>query len=607
MHRYTASPRPLALEYGEGYTCSMRRALYTAGGFLCLFLLVALPGVTTAVEGVPSFDVRLVVDSDATVRVTERVVYDFGDAEKHGIFRSIPYSYQAGTATYRADIDEVTVFKEDGEPWMFTESRSGGELRLKIGDPAVKVRGTQTYVISYRVQGPFLYFRDKDELYWNVTGSWPVVIEEATVLVDLPEGAPVLDAACYKGFLRERTPCDEALRLTSAERAGYSAVAYNIPPQGGFSIAVAFPKGTITQIRQPWHQGPRLPWVPYMPLAIPILTLSILSYLWYTRGRDPEGRKTIVVEYEPPQGLSPALAGVVYNERIEPREVSAEILRLAVEGYIRIHRIEKKITIKNIPIASRIDHLFERLQGDSVHEDPIAALVLERLFQERFAGTEDTDGRTVHGALLSKMQNKFAADYNLIVDALYEEVYMRRYFVERPDKVRQRYVVAGSGCVMAGVALMFLAGTPLFVFGGSLIFSGVLITVAGIFMPAKTHAGVLAKEHVEGFKRYLTIAEKDRLTFHNAPERTPEQFDAFLPYAVALGVEQVWAEQFKDVYTQPPQWYSGSGSALSATAFVRDVKLLSADIATNTAPRSSGSSGGGSVGGGFGGGRGGSW
>jgi hypothetical protein len=585
----------------------MKTTLSKMGGLLGLLVLFVVPVTTSAVERVPAFDVRLVVENNATVRVTERVVYDFDDEEKHGIFRAIPYSYQAGTATYRADIDDVTVVQEDGEPWLFTESRSNGELRLKIGDPAVKVRGMQTYLISYTVRGPFLYFKEKDELYWNVTGSWSVEIEEATVLVDLPEGASVIDAACYKGLLRERTPCDEALRLTNAERAGYSAVAYNIPPEGGFSIAVAFPKGTIAEIRQPWHQGPRSPFVPYLPLAIPILTLSILPYLWYTRGRDPEGRKTIVVEYEPPQGLSPALAGVVYNERIEPQEVSAEILRLAVEGFIRIHRIEKKIMIKNIPIASRTDHLFERLRDEETPNDPIARLVLERLFQVMYIGTEDIDGRTVSGSLLSKMQNKFVSDYNMIVDTLYEEVYARRYFVERPDKVRQRFVIAGSGCMVAGFGIMFLAGTSLFILGGSVILSGVLIMVGGIFMPAKTRAGVLAKEHVEGFKRYLTIAEKDRLTFHNAPERTPEQFDAFLPYAVALGVEQAWAEQFKGVYTQPPQWYSGSGSALSATAFVRDVKLLSADIATNTAPRSSGSSGGGSVGGGFGGGRGGSW
>ncbi len=585
----------------------MKATLFGAAIFAGVLILAAIPVVASAIERVPTFDVRLTVDRDATLRVTERVVYDFGSGEKHGIFRKIPYSYQAGTATYRADIYDVAVVNEEGEPWMFTESRSNGELTLKIGDPTVKVRGAQTYIISYTVRGPFLHFKDTDELYWNVTGSWSVVIEQATVLADLPVGATVIDAACYKGMSGDRTPCDEDQRLTSEDRAGYSAVAYAIPPNGGFSIAVAFPKGTITEIRQPWHQGSGWPFVPYIPLALPLITLSILMYLWYTRGRDPEGRKTIVVEYEPPKGLSPALAGVIYNERIEPREVSAEILLLAVEGFIRIHRIEKQVTIGRIPIASRTDHLFERLKSEDVPEDPIAALVLERLFQNAYAGTEEIDGRTLTGSLLSKMQNKFVADYNLIVNALYEEVYTRQYFVERPDKVRQRYVAAGIGVLAVGFLILMFVGTPVLVLGGSVAFCGVLIALGGMFMPAKTREGVHAKEHVEGFKRYLVLAEKDRLAFHNAPERTPERFDAFLPYAVALGVEQAWAEQFKDVYTQPPHWYSGGGSALSATSFARDVRVLSTDIATSAAPRSSGSSGGGSVGGGFGGGRGGSW
>lgn len=114
---------------------------------------------------------------------------------------------------------------------------------------------------------------------------------------------------------------------------------------------------------------------------------------------------------------------------------------------------------------------------------------------------------------------------------------------------------------------------------------------------------------------YLQVAEKDRLEFHNAPEKNPKLFNELLPYAIALGVEAKWAKQFKslNIDEQSTDWYSGTGNRLSTAAFVSG---LSSDFggAVNSgfAPAqssgvSSGGSSGGFSGGGIGGGGGGSW
>jgi uncharacterized membrane protein len=115
------------------------------------------------------------------------------------------------------------------------------------------------------------------------------------------------------------------------------------------------------------------------------------------------------------------------------------------------------------------------------------------------------------------------------------------------------------------------------------------------------------------------VAEADRLRFHNPPDRTPEHFEALLPYAVALGVETDWTRQFGDVLARAsaargeteyrPRWYSGarfSGARLSTLG-----QALSSSYGSASAPKSSGSGGGsrggGSSGGGRGGGGGGGW
>jgi hypothetical protein len=121
------------------------------------------------------------------------------------------------------------------------------------------------------------------------------------------------------------------------------------------------------------------------------------------------------------------------------------------------------------------------------------------------------------------------------------------------------------------------------------------------------------------------------MNFHNPPERTPELFEKFLPYALALGVEQAWSERFAEVLAAAgqapggagagyrPRWYSGRGfheRGVSDFASNLGGSFSGAIAASSTAPgaasstapgSSSGSSGGGSSGGGGGGGGGSGW
>jgi len=571
---------------------------------LVLLVLLLLPaGGVFAVERITSFDARIEVRADASIRVEEQIVYDFGEDERHGIFRTIPYSYQARVATYRAEISDVVVTDAEGVVVPFEPADVKGSLLLKIGDPEATVTGAQTYVIRYTVSGPFLYFDEQDELYWNVTGMWQTGIERASVLVDLPPGAPVLAARCFRGVRGGDDACESEEQLVNEQQAGYHAEVQNLAAGEGFTFAVAFPKGVIAaRTPKTWHDAPMVRPVDYTPLALPVIVIALLGYLWYTRGRDPEGRATVVTQFMPPEGVSPAVAGIVYNERIEPRELSAEIVRLAVEGHIRIHQLEERALI-----FTKTDYLFERV-SDSPPNDEIQATLLSRLFDSSFEGEATVAGGTVTGTRLSKMQHKFADARDELNGLFYEAVLADGYFVERPDLVRRAYMIAGVATIAAGIASAVMLQEPFWIILGiALGVSGLCIMLAGILMPARTRAGVRLKEHIEGFKRYLMVAEKERIAFHNAPERTPELFDRYLPYAMALGVERAWAEQFGDIYFEEPSWHTGSaGAQFSMNGFVQHMQALSADVHAASMPASSGVSGG-SVGGGFGGGGGGSW
>jgi uncharacterized membrane protein len=126
-------------------------------------------------------------------------------------------------------------------------------------------------------------------------------------------------------------------------------------------------------------------------------------------------------------------------------------------------------------------------------------------------------------------------------------------------------------------------------------------------MDRRTGLGYEALNHLEGFKLFLSVTDKERFAFHNAPEKSPELFMKYLPYAVAFGVEKEWAKVFASLTIPNPNWYEGSGgiSAFSATALTSDLASFSTSFSASSG--TSGSSGGGSSGGGGGGGGGGSW
>jgi uncharacterized membrane protein len=140
-------------------------------------------------------------------------------------------------------------------------------------------------------------------------------------------------------------------------------------------------------------------------------------------------------------------------------------------------------------------------------------------------------------------------------------------------------------------------------------------------MSAPTREGRGTMDRIAGFEQYLSITEEDRLEALHPPERTPELFERYLPHAIALEVENRWADKFADVLAaaaaDPARqgntfgWYSGSGNAWSnPSRFAGTVgaSLASSVASAATAPGSSSASGGGgSSGGGGGGGGGGGW
>ena len=145
----------------------------------------------------------------------------------------------------------------------------------------------------------------------------------------------------------------------------------------------------------------------------------------------------------------------------------------------------------------------------------------------------------------------------------------------------------------------------------------VLDAVFFVLLGAPTRLGQQVRNQIEGFAQYLT--GKDRSAYGDLhAEKAAELHHRFLPYAIGLGLADVWtsgltgalkgsaaeAHRFRPIWYHDPTWHGGSfegfGSSLGSS-------LSSAISSSSTAPGSSSGSSGGFSGGGGGGGGGGGW
>jgi len=543
-----------------------------------------------AAEQIDNFAVKIKVNQDASINVSEKIEYDFGDAQKHGIYRYIPIKYKARGGNFNLRISDMSVTDETGSTLTTEITYPGDNVNFKIGDADILITGKHTYVINYTIQRAINYFNDHDELYWNATGNeWSVPILKSSAEIILPASlsADKLQKACYSGPYGSQANCTSSDFVLTSDKTVTNTLFKQdqLNENEGLTIVLGWPKGIVYQpsIWEVIWETIKDNWI----LFLPIIAFILLFWRWYTQGRDAQGRKTIIAEFDAPDKMIPAEVGTLLDEKADNKDISAELIYLATKGFL-------KITHENG------DYTLDKLKPDTELTNDFDKELIKSIFGE------------IARKKLSDLEDKFYKDLAKLKLKLYTDLTTKGYFKSNPNTVRGAYLGVGIAIIFF---TFFIGG----IFGGLAMFSfivcGAMIAAFGFHMPARTQKGVLAKEHILGLKLYLTVAEKDRINFHNAPAKNPQHFEELLPYAMVLGVEKEWAKQFEGIYNTKPDWYNDpTATNFTALMLVSNMNSFGSEVrstfASAPASASSGSSGfggGGGSGGGGGGGGGGSW
>jgi hypothetical protein len=563
---------------------------------LAVLLLLALSVPAAADERILEFHSDITVKQDGWIEVTETIrVRAEGDRIRRGIYRDFPTEYfdKLGNR-YVVDFQPFAVLRNDArEPFKIVEHRNGVRTYFGRSDRFID-HGIHTYRFRYRASRMLGFFESHDELYWNVTGfdwAFPIDRGSATVRFDFDVPAGAIETEAYTGpygsNAREYTS-----RVDADGTAHFEANA-PLGPLNGMTVVVMWPKGYVTE---PTTLD-RAMWILKDNVGLVIVLVGfagVLAYaipVWSRYGKDPE-EGILVTRYEPPHGFSPASLRYIRQMYYDDKTMTAAILSLAVKGYLRINDLGSKHTLFKLepgsdapPLATGEAELYDALFRDGKR------VVLEQ------------DNHALLGSARTAHRTSLVKDYK------------RHYF-----RVNGLLNLPSILIAVAATALAIIVGGRLSVAMIAVVVV-MLLTVGffGAIMRRPTQRGRRVLDEMLGFKDYLEVAEKDEMNLRNPPEKTPQLFEAYLPFALALGVEQEWSEKFASVLAAirgpdgrgyQPSWYSGTWSSSSISRNIGSVSSgLGSAISSSVTPpgSSSGGGGGGFSGGGGGGGGGGGW
>lgn len=553
-------------------------------------LLLPAPVLAQRTIEIPRFHSRIVVEEDGTIDVTETFTARF-NGSWNGIYRTVPVKYRTPQGfNWTIRIDLVSATDDQGNELRTETSHPRHYVKYKIWVPGAQDT-ERTIVLHYKAKNALRYFEDHDEIYWNATGDeWEMPLGMVSAEVVLPGGATGIRTTSYNGVVGS-TAGDAEI-----EHAG-SSTKFTMPRPleylEGLTVVVGWDKGLIPE---PTAMDKVLGFLTAnWPLGIPFVVLAAMLTLWFRIGRDPKQRP-VAVQYEPPADLTPAEAGTLTDERVDMRDITATMVDLAVRGFLRIEETEEEVLFG---LSTKKGFTFHRLRPESdwAALAPHERNVLKGIFK---------DGSVV---ALSDLKNEFYTELSGIKNGVMNQLTLKQFYRRRPDHMRAWWIAGGLVCllivifgggILSTVLQLQLSPVPFVVAG---IVSAIVIVAIGWNMPARTVDGTRMLERVLGFSEFLERVDKEK--YRNV-QRTPEMFERFLPYAMALGVEQQWSKAFKDIYMEPPTWYVGSNMHLfNATSFSHSISSMTASTASamSSAPRSS--SGSGFGGGGFSGGGGG--
>ncbi len=562
-------------------------------------------------------------DGTSTLSIEENITAVFPNYNtSHGISLCTPTAYRG----VKSLLSGTFTATRNGAEEPFSTFTEGDETCLRVGSANSYVNGTQNYIVTYKRENVILAPENSknQEFYWDTNGTGSSVsinsLSAKVVLEDGLDSSWLQDASCYVGVYGIKG--EEATSRCKIEKSEKEILfsTENLAAGENLTFDIGFKPDTFKINTPPKNYAP----IAFLGISIAIFIASIVSwkksFAKIKEKRDLAKSKITAPEFTPKLGFTAGEMSLNYLGTLRNPRV-ASLLELAVAHKIELKKGDKKlfggykwkILVKNLDDVSREQEIvLEILNGGS------SVSVGEEIEVKSYTST-------------SHLRSLNASYETSIISSLEK----KGLFVEKKEREKIK-----SGKLFAAFILIFIIST--FFFTSFATQTGVdtiidaavaafliyLLFFVYIFAFAIVHStfdkyasrtieGIKASKYLDGLKRYMSLAEKDRISFlqsvkgaDTTHEGIVKLYEKLLPYAVLFGIEESWMKELNNYYkfddVSDPDWVM-RGVIISGSDFRSFTSTINQTIASSTISESSGSSSGfsGGGGGGFSGGGGG--
>ena len=600
-----------------------------------------------------SIDVEAQVHENNVWELTETFDIVF-EEPRHGFYRYIPRRFTLDHQVdgklrqflYKPAVDQVSV---DGREFSTDDSNDEFAV-IRIGSADREVEGPQQYVVRYTYAYPDDRQAAFDYLFHTVLGTEfeePVGHLTFTIHFDKPLPDDIAERLqVFAGEYGQQDGIVDGLQVEATPTL-ITGQADSIAPRHGVTLYARLPADYYVGTQKADSR-----WC-YLFLAA---TIAVMLLLVVLLSRLKRRQVTKVIEFYPPDDISSAEVGMIIDHSVDDVDIASLIPWLAGKGYISVREVKSGKIFKRTDLeltklrelpddAPRYQRKVMRLlfRGDEsvvrmkdIGQRPSLVNDIKTALDKHFSGERKLstlDLRSgfylllpVLGTLTLSFNSAaavFDADQFLVAMMCYGipclVAFLLRIGQTQKDLIQRKSTRCATVVLKAVLMLAtwavyaYLAEydaplqpwTVLAVY----VVSFILNELAGRFY-LNTDYRVAMMGRLLGFREFIETAEQSRL--ETLQHDDPEYFYKVLPYAMVFGLSSKWADLFKNIRVEQPQWYQ-TASPLMGHDLTRNIShsfssTAHSAITTISHDSSSHSGGGGGFsGGGGGGGGGGSW
>lgn len=434
----------------------------------------------------------------------------------------------------------IQIFKADVEKYVPPTQASDLAINLRIlADGSITVDGQ-------KIKNRVVTSGSKDELILPILDSTGISYNTVHVLLTLPQNVVSTSTYDVKGI--------HGIDSTSVSVVNDNTLDYyasNVGPESTLSVIVDMPKGTVKPpfLSKIYAEVSGIKYNIWLivALTVPLITLIyLILFIAYETKRQKVDQPAEETD-SPPMALPPAIAGVLYHQKVGPRELAATLIDLAARGNIFILDQERDFAF----LKNRFD---QRLLS-------YEKILLSKIFRKSALSNSAEIEQRINNHLYSQK-------ISLVTSGIYVLATRLGYFKVNPQKVHLKYQLIGMGAFFGGIAgtvlsLLVFTGPPyiLFFWAGMMI-SGLIITTVSKKIPNRTAIGQVTLSNWLAFRKYLTNPTKIAFSYENQ-----NLFQKYLPYAIVLDCEVAWAKRFSEASFVLPDWYVSDQNGQSLQDF----------------------------------------